>query len=125
MQPDTEWSEPGETAGKPDRYQSRWLRGCHLSAGSNGRHPDGRYIGGDSAPWMCSIDVHSDTEAAMLRAVLANRVRVDEDRNATGGRARCVRWSGVVQSQHEARKLAEIAAVTMSRRLASMRGGSS
>lgn len=52
------WSAPGSTAGKPDRYQSATIgRPLHhstlcLSAGSNARHPDGRYIGGDtSVPW--------------------------------------------------------------------------
>ena len=41
---DTEWSEPGESAGKPDRWQWRNYLGLFLSAGSNGRKTDGSYI---------------------------------------------------------------------------------
>lgn len=47
---DTEWSAPGESAGKPDRYQWRVYRGLRLSAGSNLRNSRGGYERPD-APW--------------------------------------------------------------------------
>lgn len=51
---DSDWSAPGESAGKPDRYQSRIYRGLHLSAGSNGRNARGEYLRAD-APWSVSV----------------------------------------------------------------------
>lgn len=63
-QPDSEWSDPGTTSGTPDRYQARWLAGCHLSAGNNWRGPNGRHLRHD-APWSvtvrlrCSVAVHA------------------------------------------------------------------
>ena len=44
---DTAWSEPGETAGTPDRYQTRTYRGCRISAGNNWRNRDGSYMRAD------------------------------------------------------------------------------
>jgi hypothetical protein len=50
--PDTDWSSPGETAGKPDRWQWRTFCGLFITAGSNGRKTDGSYIRPDhETPW--------------------------------------------------------------------------
>lgn len=58
LRDDTAWSEPGETAGKPDRWQSRTLHGCFLTAGANGRKADGSYVRPESeTPWTVCADV--------------------------------------------------------------------
>lgn len=115
---DTDWTEPGETAGKPDRYQSRHLHGCFLSAGSNGRHADGRYIGGDAAPWRCSLGfLTRDQAEAARRAVPCatfNDNPVMPDRHV-------VIVVGSVSSQGEAIKRAESAALAMYRAVANLR----
>lgn len=51
---DTAWSDPGESFGTPDRYQSRVYRGAHLGAGSNHRDGRGRHLRAD-APWWVAV----------------------------------------------------------------------
>ncbi len=108
---DTAWSQPGSTAGKPDRYQSRTFAGCHLSAGSNARAPSGAYIGGDSAPWSCERTGLTEHEAARLIAALGRGYALPDPSSPTEHRV--VRVSGVADDQAEAIAMAEDAALAM------------
>jgi len=114
---DSPWSQPGSTAGRPDRYQSRSLAGCTISAGSNGRAPSGAYIGGDSAPWSCERTGLTEHEAARLIAAMGRGYALPDPSSPIEHRV--VRVSGVADDQAEAIALAEAAAVEMAREVAS------
>ena len=84
-----DWSDPGETAGKPDRYQEARVAGLHLCAGSNPRKPDGSYVrADDDVPW--AVTAWLLDESAMVSRLVTYA-------------------SGVATSQSAAREAAEMA----------------
>ena len=89
---DTAWSEPGETAGKPDRYQFRVYRGLRLHAGANTRGPTGKHLR-SNAPWSASCLLDSG----------------QYERNTPGAQVPAAA-SGACATQAEARAAAEAAA---------------
>lgn len=110
MGADTEWTEAGSTAGKPDRYQSRTYRGCFLSAGANGRKPSGAYERSD-APWWCSIEVHDREAGLRVHAELPGS-RISPD--APGLQVWTLWLDGAEEHQDAARTKAENAALLLS-----------
>ena len=117
---DAPWTTPPEG----ERYQQRQLHGCRLHAGSNARATSGAFIGGDHAPWSCSLDGLTPAEADSMRLVLPV-AEMSIDNRADPARAadrRLVEVRGVARSQESARWVAESVAGVMSRRVASFRG---
>lgn len=120
MVADTDWSAPGEMAGKPDRYQSRWLHGCHVTAGTNRLDHRG------DLPWTCSLGLLTAAEAASVAEILKfeggspRKVTALPDPVAPSERLLVeVRGWGV--TVEECRGRAETCAGIVSRRVASFR----
>ena len=113
---DTAWSEPGETAGTPDRYQTRTYRGCRISAGNNWRNRDGSYMrADDDVPWFASIRVDVGIAPAVAKAT-----GLLVGRRQPGGTV-FVGAQGIATSQAEARAAAEQAADRLADALAAAR----